>query len=499
MPHESQKVSETCGRLQGTDTHNCPCGFLVPERTRMARVRKVSRRELVSGLAAATSAAARCAFLATVIVAISAACSIRSGRLEAAEWAMGDPIVTYYGGGVLDDAAAQHAVEGGFNLVWIDRSPGHTSMMEQLDRAQAYGLRATIESYLLRPASLDGGPLQPQLDELIDAVKKHPATHSYKVSDEPKATEFAGLAALKDYINQRDPEHLVYINLPSNNYFSAEAYGLASVPDGTSFYGEYLKRYMSVVRPDLLSYDHYQLLTTGDEHLYFANLATIRQTAQHAGVPFMNIVQAVSIEDVNSTYIRRLPNTHELRFLAYTTLAYGAQAISYFNYWRFPDVSDGGIQPYPDGTPTSVYTAVQSINPQFLAIAKQVQPLTSGGAYHLGDQPPGTERLPGDSPFTLSPAVPDTTYLNRSIESAPVKGMLIGLFGPDTQLANSSRALVVNLDYINGVTTMVDGPGQLSVFDANTGTWTPKGQASAKLNLEPGGGVLVGLTSGVKQ
>ena len=73
------------------------------------------------------------------------------------------------------------------------------------------------------------------------------------------------------------------------------------------------------------------------------------------------------------------------------------------------------------------------------------------------------------------------------------------IFSTGDLLANSSMALVVNLDYVNGVTTTVNGPGPLSVFDATTGTWSPTGQASTKLNIEPGGGVLVGLTSVVKQ
>ena len=141
--------------------------------------------------------------------------------------------------------------------------------------------------------------------------------------------------------------------------------------------------------------------------------------------------------------------------------------------------------------------ALQEINPQFEAIAKQVRSLDSIGAYHLGDQPPGTVRLPGSSPFTLSPTVSDTTYVDSGINSTPVEGMLIGLFGDGSQLADAQLALIVNLDYVNGVTTTVNGPGLLSVFDATSSIWTPTGQTSALLNIDPGGGILVGLTSAI--
>ena len=45
---------------------------------------------------------------------------------------------------------------------------------------------------------------------------------------------------------------------------------------------------------------------------------------------------------------------------------------------------------------------------------------------------------------------------------------MLGLFGPDDQLADATRTLVVNLDYSNALNTRVIGPG---------------------------GGVLIGLTS----
>jgi hypothetical protein len=51
----------------------------------------------------------------------------------------------------------------------------------------------------------------------------------------------------------------------------------------------------------------------------------IRRAAQDANVPFLNIVQACSW-----TPARRVPNGDEMRYLLYSTLAYGAQGISYY-------------------------------------------------------------------------------------------------------------------------------------------------------------------------
>ena len=60
-----------------------------------------------------------------------------------------------------------------------------------------------------------------------------------------------------------------------------------------------------------------------------------------------------------------------------------------------------------------------------------------------------------------------------------MKGVLLGLFGPDgTSLANATFTLVQNLDYTVNKSYTINGPGNLSVFDASTGVWTPDWQQS---------------------
>ena len=156
-----------------------------------------------------------------------------------------------------------------------------------------------------------------------------------------------------------------------------------------------------------------------------------------------------------------------------------------------------------DGTTTPLYDAAKTINPKFVAIAEQVQSLAHIGAYHVGDLPWGFDgnsdispkRLPHNSPFTLSPTLSDTTF----VTDQPIRGALLGLWGSDDELANATRAFVVNLDYSHTFTTIVTGPSDLSIFDPTTGTWIAQGHAWATLALEPGGGILVGLTSAVPE
>jgi hypothetical protein len=382
-------------------------------------------------------------------------------------WTIGAPITTFFVGPALSDANAGQMYAGGFNLVRADS-------LAEMDMAYRWGLRAMWT-----------GPLD---DYWIPLVRNYSNLYAYYVpQDEPSAALFPSLAATVAHVRSLDPDHVAYINLNAC---------YASPSDlGASDYRAYVSQYMSIVKPSLLSYDNYQFTTTGDRPDYFKNLSLISHTAKQAGIPFMNIVQASSWD--SSVLV---PTGNQLRYLYYTSLAYGAQGVSNYVYW-WPRHTGG--MALSDGTTTPLYTTVSAINPQFVAIGKQLQSLHHIGAYHMGDLPPGygttdgssPMRLPSGSPFWLSPTLANTNYVTNH----PVRGMLLGIFGPDDQLAHATFTLVTNLNYVSSVTTTVNGPGNLSVFNATTGLWSPTGHNYATLTLEPGGGILVGLTAMVPE
>jgi hypothetical protein len=389
-----------------------------------------------------------------------------------AAWKLGTPIVAYWAGPKLTDAVAQQMADGAWNVVWCNSE-------EELDVAQRHGLRAQLQNGLISPASLDNPSQLQALDALVARVRKHPALYSYFITDEPGTKDFAALGRIVAYLREHDPEHLAYVNL-FPTYASNEQLGTKG--ETIAAYQEHLRQFLDVVKPSLLSYDHYQFQVAGDTPDYFLNLALVRQAAQRAGLPFLNTVQASSWQSSV-----RVPTGDEMRYLVYTTLAYGAQGISYYVYCS-PNHA-GGIA-LPDGTPTPIYHALKSANREFTAIAAQLQPLTSIWMYHAGMLPPGTSPLPADAPFRLDPPVPSMPFANMK----PVKGMLLGAFGPvgkTNEPPKPTHVLVVNLDYQASTATTLVGPGNLEVFDATNGTWTPAAANRVELRLPPGGGKLV--------
>lgn len=376
-------------------------------------------------------------------------------------WQVGIPIATYWAGPSLTDAVAQQMVEGGFNLVWCGSE-------KELDVAQRHGLRGQFTDGLLRPASLDDSNQRGQLDALIARVSKHPALYSYYLIDEPSASQFPSLGRLVAYLRERDPLHLAYINL-FPTYANNEQLGTKG--DVIAAYQEHLRLYLEQVKPSLISYDHYQFRLKGDGDQYFLNLAMIRRAAQEAGVPFLNIVQACTW----APNAMRIPNADELRYLVYSTLAYGAQGISYYVYAH---ANHHGSLVSLDGTPGPLYHAVKSYNREFVAIAREIQPLHSLGVYHTAMHEPGCEPLPSEARFRI----------DYSPSSAAPRGFLLGFFGA---AETPTHVVVVNLDYTAEARTSLVGPRELELFDAAAAQWTSANEVAAELILPPGGGKLV--------
>ena len=382
-----------------------------------------------------------------------------------------------------DENLAAVAAEG-FNLTWAPA--------EALDVVARHSLRAMLTSKLLKPETLDDATKRSELDALIAKVKNHPALEAYFITDEPGAGAFPSLGKLVAYLRERDPTHLAYINLYPT-YANEQQLGVCadaaerakvgqptdsgaiSTDAGTILrYRQHLNQFIETVHPDLLSYDHYHFLkeTDGrdkDGKEYFLNLGMIRQAALGAGRPFLNTIQA---DTIIKTW--RLPNAHELRWLVFTTMAYGGRGISYFTYWGPKDYN--GL--YQDGKPAPLIKDVAALNKEIAKFGPALLELNSVGVYHTAPLPYGGEALP-----TFSP-----------VQIMGEGEFVLGLFG---KAAQTNAFMIVNRNYRHEAETTVKVtlPGRkLKELDRQTGKWTRAKSLSEKrtvaLKLAPGDGRL---------
>jgi len=197
----------------------------------------------------------------------------------------------------------------------------------------------------------------------------------------------------------------------------------------------------------LISYDHYHFLKSGDGDQYFLNLALIREAALEARKPFLNIIQASTVEPA-----WRLPSASEPRFLAFTTLAYGGRGISYFLYWG--PQWQGGL--YQDSKPSPLARAAAALNAELVRFGPVLLALESTGVYHTAPLPYGTNALPATAPVR---------FLGQG-------EFVLSLFGSGGE---TTAFMVVNRNYRKGATATlkVTLPGKrIQELDRKTGQWS---------------------------
>ena len=180
------------------------------------------------------------------------------------------------------------------------------------------------------------------LKVLVDAedaskpLPEGPACWGYSLTDEPGTTAFPALAARVASLREQRPGRLGYINL-FPNYAAPEQLRATN-------YNEYLRRFIETVKPDVLSMDHYPLMSPGNDSRgeYLRNLESMRKHSVAAGIPFWNFFHSMPFGD------RMDPTEAQIRWMIHASIAHGSKGILYFCYWT-PGKGNGGTGEFPKG------------------------------------------------------------------------------------------------------------------------------------------------------
>ncbi|MGQ9524898.1 MAG: beta-galactosidase, partial [Armatimonadota bacterium] len=217
------------------------------------------------------------------------------------------------------------------------------------------------------------------LDEIVRDYKGHPALYGLLLQDEPNSSSFAALGTTVRELRQKAPGLLGFINLFPNYATPAQL--------GCDSYEEYVSRFVSEVRPDVLCFDHYPLLRSGERDNFYENLEVVRREALKAKIPFWVIVQAEGIQGVY-----RSPSETEMAWQVWSALAYGASGILYFTYWTPPpgggEVHFDGIIS-EDGRRRARYEWVKRLNRDLKRVGGWLLGKPSLAVYHSDPVPRG--------------------------------------------------------------------------------------------------------------
>ena len=407
---------------------------------------------------------------------------IPAPKLSAGGWTQKDFIITMWCWPPETEESFAQLQKDGFNMTGIGRWRRMTDIAaarKTMDLAAKYNLRVIVNSPLFVPAVVADAERRRELDAFIAGIKDHPALAGYYLTDEPGVYKFEEWSAVARRLYELDPGHFAYVNLypvyasqkQLGVFQSGKPKGDIGIPDNFAGvgniktaiinYNEYLEQYIRQFQPRLLSYDHYHFLKDRDGEQYFLNLEMVRSAASRHKLPFLNVIQACTIEKV-----WRMPDRREMRFLAYSTMAYGGRGISWFLHWG--PAKFGGL--YQDGKRMPSADDVAAINREVGMLGGELMRLESTGVYQSAPLLPGTQGM-GKCPVRVSGGK-----------------VIVGMF----RYEDGIRAfLVVNRDYQKAATVSIRlaDRKEFSEYSPDSARWLPCGKES-QTELPPGGGKL---------
>ncbi len=249
---------------------------------------------------------------------------------------------------------------------------------------------------------LSDSEIDRRVKRMVDAAGKSPAVAGFFIMDEPGILDFPALGKAVAAVKKHAPGKLAYINL-FPDYATIGATNKSQL--GTSNYTEYLERFVSEVKPQVLSYDNYMVEMSQDladakkAASYYRNLLEIRRVAQKHGLPYLNIVTSNQIRPVSTP-----PSPANLRFHAATTLAAGCRGVTWFTYYQrnYP------LAPIDSaGNKTLVWSWLREINGEIAQLAPIMSRLKSTGVYFTTPTPgEKLPELPGELISSVTCATP---------------------------------------------------------------------------------------------
>lgn len=259
------------------------------------------------------------------------------------------------------DARFAEIKEAGINMVYSFGESNDAALLDRmLKAAEKNGVRVMIELWRV----VDASTIEANI-ALVDQTKDYSAVLGYNMYDEPNVAVYALLG--QQYAKIRETvgnDKLIMCNL-FPNYAKDTQLGISAGKDGMTAYQVYLDRFMTEVRSDVLSFDHYPFKASDSQDQnkvkeMLKNFSDIALCAQKYDVPAWGFVQ-------NSSWSgTRIPNDNELRWLSHFHLIFGLESYSYFLYSQPYDVasSEGifeGMLTY-DGERTEIYDRVKANN-----------------------------------------------------------------------------------------------------------------------------------------
>ncbi len=220
-------------------------------------------------------------------------------------------------------------------------------------------------------------------EERAAKFQDHPAVWGIDIGDEPSCWDFPYYGKVLEKVEEVFPNQFAFINLHPY-YAPGPREGEYPVKGalGTASYSDYIDRYCKNIPADYISYDYYYLQPAAGVERAYANLKIVADACLETGRDMWITVQ------VNSLDPNAWVTENQLRFQAYSALAFGARSITWACYtagWWDNQVVD------KDGNKTQQYDKLKRVNAEIHSIGKRYMKYTREATTGVGFE--GTETL----------------------------------------------------------------------------------------------------------
>ena len=240
-----------------------------------------------------------------------------------------------------------------------------------LDLLYKYGVGAILYDVLPQwwPKQKKNGQMKNiyPMEMYIKAAKKwkdHPAVWAMDLGDEPSALDFAHCADVMRKMEEQLANQFIYLCLyPNYASVTENTTNQALSQLGTSTYAEHIKEYCRLIPADYLCYDYYVYSSKTNANKvpkYFENLQVTADACTATNRSLWITLQ------VNSKLPELWISLNQLRYQAYTSMAFGAENIIWACYtggWWTNQVIDSA------GNKTEQYPKLQQVNKEIHALS----------------------------------------------------------------------------------------------------------------------------------
>lgn len=326
--------------------------------------------------------------------------------------------ITYFHGPfanfvVQEDVIAEIAASG---MTLMPLHYGTQTNKQALPILRRFGLRAIVSDPRIHRiyGADDIAGADAMAKEVVADYAEFDNIIGWDIVDEPNAAKFPVLGAIVNAFRRYSPDKETVINL-FPNYASPEQLGN---PD----YVSHLEAFVNIVRPHLLSYDHYHFLgrqnrneildldvdererlirlsaeTTENRGGFFENIEDFRSVALKYDIDQMLIVLLTEHGPYRNLTIG------ELYWEVNMCLAYGMKRISYFTYWE-PSHDDHwqwtNAMCDTKGNKMQHWYDVKEINADIAPAGRRLFNTKSEEVFHIGTPEPGAKKFESYGPIT---------------------------------------------------------------------------------------------------